>query len=142
MPTNQAQAIWEGNLVDGSGRLQARSQAFDLPYSLKSRVEEMPATNPEELIAAAHAGCFTMMMTALLSRAGTPPTAIKTTARVKLDSAGGGFTITKIELETQGTVPGIDAATFAEIAANAKVNCPVSKALTGTTVELVRAELL
>jgi osmotically inducible protein OsmC len=137
MPTRRAQAEWKGNLAEGSGRLRVGSGAFDLPYSFKSRFEEgQSATNPEELIGAAHAGCFTMALTAQLSRAGVKPTRIHTDARVKLEKVGSGFSITGIELETEAEIPGIDDGTFQSHALDAKQNCPVSKALAGTEIRL------
>src|SRR5437762_13541869 len=142
MPTRKAEAEWKGNLVEGSGRLKVASGAFDGPYSFKSRFEEgQSATNPEELIGAAHAGCFTMALTAQLSRAGLAPTRIHTIANVKLEKVGEGFSITQIDLETEGEVPGIDDATFQKYAQEAKQNCPVSKALAGTQIHL-NAKLL
>ena len=105
--------------------------------SFKSRFEEgQAATNPEELIGAAHAGCFTMALTAQLSRARITPTRIHTNAKVSLDKVGEGFAITKIELETEAEIPGIDEATFQRYASDAKQNCPVSKALSGTEIRL------
>lgn len=137
MPTRRAEAQWEGNLAEGNGRLKLGSGAFDGPYTFKSRFEEgQSATNPEELIGAAHAGCFTMALTAQLTRAGQPPTRIHTTAQVKLEKVGDAFTITNIDLETEGEVPGIDDATFQKHAQDAKQNCPVSKALAGTQINL------
>ena len=137
MPTRRAEAKWEGNLAEGSGQLKLGSGAFDGPYSFKSRFEEcQSATNPEELIGAAHAGCFTMALTAQLTRAGQPPTRIHTTAQVKLEKVGDAFSITSIDLETEGEVPGIDDATFQKQAQDAKQNCPVSKALAGTQINL------
>ena len=137
MPTRKAEAQWEGNLAEGNGRLKLASGAFEGPYSFKSRFEEgQSATNPEELIGAAHAGCFTMALTAQLSRAGTPPTRIHTTAQVKLEKVGDAFSITKIDLDTEAEIPGIDAATFQKHALDAKQNCPVSKALAGTDIGL------
>lgn len=137
MPTRKAEAQWEGNLAQGSGRLTLGSGAFDGPYSFKSRFEEgEAATNPEELIGAAHAGCFTMALTAALSRAGQPPTRIHTTANVKLEKVGEGFSITNINLETEAEIPGMDDATFQRFAQDAKQNCPVSKALAGTDISL------
>jgi osmotically inducible protein OsmC len=138
MPTRKAEAEWKGNLAQGSGRLTVGSSAIDVPYSFKSRFEEgQSATNPEELIGAAHAGCFTMALTAQLSRAGITPTRIHTSAKVKLEKVGDAFSITGIDLETEGEVPGIDDATFQGYALDAKQNCPVSKALTGTEIHLV-----
>ena len=137
MPTHRAEAEWKGNLAQGGGRLRVGSGAFDGPYSFKSRFEEgQAATNPEELIGAAHAGCFTMALTAQLSRAGLAPTRIHTAARVKLEKVGEAFAITRIDLETEAAIPGIDDATFQKQAQDAKQNCPVSKALAGTEIHL------
>ena len=142
MPTRTAEAEWKGNLAEGEGRLKVGSGAFEGPYSFKSRFEEgQSATNPEELIGAAHAGCFTMALTAALSRAGIKPTRIHTTARVKLEKIGEAFSITQIDLETEAEIPGIDDAKFQELANGAKQNCPVSKALAGTEIHL-QAKLL
>jgi len=137
MPTRKAEAEWQGNLAEGGGRLKLASGAFDGPYSFKSRFEEgQSATNPEELIGAAHAGCFTMALTAQLSRAGLRPTRIHTGATVKFEKIGEGFAITRIDLETEADIPGIDDATFQKNAMDAKRNCPVSKALAGTEIHL------
>ena len=142
MPSRKAEAEWEGNITEGNGRLKLGSGAFDGPYSFKSRFEEgQSATNPEELIGAAHAGCFTMALTAQLTRAGQPPARIHTTAQVKLEKVGDAFTITKIDLDTEAEIPGIDDAAFQRFAADAKQNCPVSKALAGTEISL-NAKLL
>jgi osmotically inducible protein OsmC len=142
MPTRVAEAEWKGNLAEGSGRLKVGSGAFDGPYSFKSRFEEgESATNPEELIGAAHAGCFTMALTAQLSRARLAPTRIHTEAKVKLEKVGESFAITRIDLETEADVPGIDDATFQKYALDAKQNCPVSKALAATEIHLT-AKLL
>src|SRR5688572_33124772 len=133
MPTRRAEAEWKGNLAEGEGNLKLGSGAFEGPYTFKSRFEEgQAATNPEELIGAAHAGCFTMALTAALSRAGLKPTRIHTNANVKLEKAGEAFTITAIDLDTEAEIPGIDDATFQQHAQGAKQNCPVSKALAGT----------
>jgi lipoyl-dependent peroxiredoxin len=137
MPTRIAEAEWKGNLAEGSGRLRVGSGAFDGPYSFKSRFEEgESATNPEELIGAAHAGCFTMALTAQLSRVRLAPTRIHTEAKVKLEKVGESFAITRIDLETEADVPGIDDATFQKYALDAKQNCPVSKALAATEIHL------
>jgi lipoyl-dependent peroxiredoxin len=142
MPTHKAEAEWKGNLAQGSGRLKVGSGAFDGPYSFKSRFEEgQSATNPEELIGAAHAGCFTMALTAQLSRKNITPTRIHTAAKVHLEKVGEGFAITAIELDTEAQIPKIDDATFQKLAQDAKQNCPVSKALAGTTIHL-NAKLL
>jgi len=137
MPTRNAEAEWTGDLAEGSGLLKVGSGAFDGPYSFKSRFEEgQSATNPEELIGAAHAGCFTMALTAQLSRAGIRPTRIHTDANVTLEKVGEGFSITRIELDTEADIPSIDDAAFQKYALDAKQNCPVSKALAGTDIHL------
>ena len=142
MPTRTAAAEWKGNLAEGSGSLKVGSGAFQGPYSFKSRFEEgESATNPEELLGAAHAGCFTMALTAQLSRERLLPTRIHTEARVKLEKVGDAFSITRIDLETEAEVPGIDDATFQKYANDAKQNCPVSKALAATEINLT-AKLL
>src|SRR3989440_2531143 len=126
MPTQKAEAEWKGNLAQGSGRLKVGSGAFDGPYSFKSRFEEgQSATNPEELIGAAHAGCFTMALVAQLSRAGITPTRVHTEAQVKLEKVGDAFAITRIDLQTEAQIPGIDDAAFQKVALDAKQNCPV-----------------
>jgi lipoyl-dependent peroxiredoxin len=137
MPIRKADAEWKGNLAEGSGRLKVGSGAFEGPYSFKSRFEEgESATNPEELLGAAHAGCFTMALTAQLSRARFTPSRIHTEARVKLEKVGDGFSITQIELDTEAEVPGLDDATLQKYALEAKENCPLSKALAGTKIHL------
>jgi lipoyl-dependent peroxiredoxin len=142
MPTRKAEAEWEGNLAQGNGQLKVGSGAFEGPYSFKSRFEEgQAATNPEELLGAAHAGCFTMALTAQLSRAGITPKRIHTEARVKLEKVGEAFTITQIELETEAEVPDVDDATFQKYALDAKQNCPLSKALAATQINMT-AKLL
>jgi osmotically inducible protein OsmC len=142
MPTRTAEAEWKGNLAEGSGSLKVASGAFAGPYSFKSRFEEgESATNPEELIGAAHAGCFTMALTAQLSREKLVPTRIHTQAKVKLEKVGDAFSITRIDLETEAQVPGLDEANFQKYAQGAKENCPVSRALAGTEIHLT-AKLL
>ena len=136
--TRNSQAEWKGNLIQGSGRLKVGSGAFEGPYSFKSRVEDgQSATNPEELLGAAHAGCFTMALTAELSRARFTPTRINTAAKVTLSKVADGFAITRIDLETAAEIPGIDDATFQRYVLDAKQNCPVSKALAGTEIHVV-----
>ncbi|HEU4875376.1 MAG TPA: OsmC family protein [Pyrinomonadaceae bacterium] len=142
MPTRKAEAEWEGNLAEGSGRLKVGSGAFEGPYSFKSRFEEgQAATNPEELLGAAHAGCFTMALTAQLSRAGIKAKRIHTEARVKLEKVGEAFSITHIELEMEAEIPDVDDAAFQKYALDAKQNCPLSKALAATQVSMT-AKLL
>jgi lipoyl-dependent peroxiredoxin len=136
MTVRKAEAEWSGSLREGRGELALESGAFRGPYSFKSRFEDGKETNPEELLGAAHAGCFTMALTAMLARQQLAPTRIHTTARVHLEQSGGGFTIPRIELRTRATIPGIDATQFAALAADAKQNCPVSKALAGVEITL------
>ena len=142
MPTRKAEAEWEGNLAEGSGQLKVGSGAFEGPYSFKSRFEEgQAATNPEELLGAAHAGCFTMALTAGLSRAGIKAKRIHTEARVKLEKVGEAFSITQIELEMEAEIPDVDDPTFQKYALDAKQNCPLSKALASTQISMT-AKLL
>ena len=136
MPDRRAEAEWDGNLRDGRGRLKLESGAFQGNYSFRDRFEDGKGTNPEELLGAAHAGCFTMALTAGLTGAGHPPGHIHTTATVSLEREGEGFGITKIALATEATVPGISAADFQAQAQKAKAGCPVSKALAGTSISL------
>jgi lipoyl-dependent peroxiredoxin len=137
MPTRKAEAEWEGNLAEGRGKLKVGSGAFEGPYSFKARFEEgESATNPEELLGAAHAGCFTMAITAALSRERITPKRIHTEARVKLEKIGDGFSITQIELVTEAEIPDIDDAQFQQYAQAAKENCPLSKALASTAISL------
>ncbi|HWF19664.1 MAG TPA: OsmC family protein [Verrucomicrobiae bacterium] len=125
-----ASAVWNGDLKTGKGALSAPGGALkNTPYSFTSRFENGPGTNPEELIAAAHAGCFTMATSAFLGRAGFTPTELSTQATLTLDQVNGNWTITAIHLDLTGRVPGIDAAKFEEIAKDAKANCPVSRVL-------------
>ena len=136
MITRHSDAEWLGDVMKGNGTVKLGSGAYNGPYSFKSRFESGTGTNPEELIAAAHAGCYSMALSAALTGAGHPPTKIHTTAGVSLEQAGGAFTITRIDLETEGEVPGIDDATFQKIAEEAKRTCPVSKALAGPEITL------
>lgn len=136
MAKRTASAVWEGTLKDGKGRVKLGSGAFEGNYSFSSRFEEGVGTNPEELIGAAHAGCFSMALAAGLTKAGLNPTRISTTADVSLEKVGEGFKITTIELTTESEVPGIDEKTFLEHAESAKKNCPVSQALAGAEIKL------
>src|SRR6266545_123248 len=136
MPARTANARWEGGLKDGKGNMRLGGGAFEGQYSFSSRFEEGVGTNPEELIAAAHAGCFSMALSAGLTKAGHNPTRISTDARVHLEKLGEGFGITRIELTTEAQVPGIDNKAFQEQAEGAKKGCPVSKALTGAQISL------
>lgn len=135
--TRRSEASWQGTVPEGGGRIALGSGAFEGPFTLKARVESVErATNPEELIGAAEAGCFTMSLANELSEAGHPPDDLRTTAEVRLEQLEGGFSITSIRLTTVGVVPGIDDAAFARIAAQAEANCPVSRALAGTEITL------
>ena len=136
MPTRTARAEWNGNLREGKGTMRLGSGAYEGAYSFKSRFEEGTGTNPEELIGAAHAGCFSMALSAGLGKAGFEPKRIATEARVTFEKVGDGFQITRIHLDTEAEVPGIESAIFKKHAEEAKANCPVSKALTGPEVTL------
>jgi osmotically inducible protein OsmC len=129
MAVRGASAEWNGSLKEGTGRMRLGSGAFDGPFSFASRFESGAGTNPEELIGAAHAGCFSMALSAALGRAGFAPTSIRTTAKVHLGTSDAGPTITEIELAVEADVPGIDQATFRQHAEATKAGCPVSRAL-------------
>ena len=132
-----SQASWRGTVPEGGGRIALGSGAFEGPFTLKARVEDVErATNPEELIGAAEAGCYTMSLANLLSEAGHPPDDLQTSAKVRLEQLETGFSITRIDLETVGIVPGVDEATFKRLAEEAKATCPVSRALAGTDITL------
>jgi osmotically inducible protein OsmC len=125
-----ASAVWNGDLKTGKGALSAPGGVLNnTPYSFSTRFENGAGTNPEELIAAAHAGCFTMALSAFLGGAGFTPKELSTRATLTLAQVAGNWTITAIHLDLTGRVPGIDAAKFEEIAKNAKANCPVSRVL-------------
>jgi len=141
MPTRKAEAEWTGSLKDGSGTVKLGSGAFQGSYSFASRFESGKGTNPEELIGAAHAGCFSMALSAGLGRAGFQPKRVHTTATVHIDKVGAAFEITKIELDCEAEVPNIDENLFHAEAQAAKEGCPVSKALKATNIEL-RARLV
>jgi osmotically inducible protein OsmC len=129
-------AVWEGTLKEGKGTMKLGSEAFEGPYSFKSRFENGTGTNPEELIGAAEAGCFSMALALNLEKAGHPAKRISTTAKVTLAATGGGFKITTIELQTKADVPGIGDKNFQEQAELTKKTCPVSVALAGTEIKL------
>lgn len=125
-----ASAEWKGGLKDGKGTLSTASKVlFDTQYSFKTRFEDGIGTNPEELIAAAHAGCFSMALSAQLGMAGMTAESIRTTAAVTLESVAGGFAITAVHLDVTARIPGADRAAFETAASNAKAGCPVSKVL-------------
>ncbi len=137
MPTRNAEAVWDGSLREGNGKMMFGSGAYEGAYSFGSRFENAKGTNPEELIGAAHAGCFSMALSANLGGAGFTPQHIHTFAHVTIESVEGKSRITKINLETEAKVPGISAAQFQQIAEDAKQNCPVSVALSSVPVKLV-----
>jgi len=136
MAVRVANAEWRGNLPKGSGTLETETGAVKRTYSFASRFEEGVGTNPEELIAAAHAGCFSMAFANGLAQAGFEPESIKTTARAHLEKGPDGFGISRIQLECVGQVPGIQVEDFQKYATEAKEGCPVSRALSATPIEL------
>lgn len=131
MPVRNAEAVWEGTLKEGRGTVKLGSGAYEGPYSFSSRFESGTGTNPEELIGAALAGCFTMQVGALLTNAGTPATRLHTAARVTLEKVNDVNTITRIDLTMEGEVPGVDDASFQQKVEEARSKCIVSRALAG-----------
>jgi osmotically inducible protein OsmC len=132
-----ASAIWHGSLKEGNGTISTQSGTLkDTQYSFKARFADGVGTNPEELIAAAHAGCFTMALSAEVTKAGLTPDSIETSAVLTLDVSGEKPTITKIHLTTKAKIPGIDKTKFAELAHNAEVGCPVSRVLKAAEITL------
>jgi lipoyl-dependent peroxiredoxin len=136
MAIRTGSAVWEGTLKAGKGNMKLGSGAFEGPYSFSSRFEEAKGTNPEELIGAAEAGCFSMALAFNLEKVGHPAKRVSTTATVKLEPGDGGFRISTIDLKTEADVPGIDEAKFREQAELTKKTCPVSVALAGTQIRL------
>jgi osmotically inducible protein OsmC len=136
MPIREGSAHWQGTLKDGRGTVRSGSGAVDADLSFGSRFEEAAGTNPEELIAAAHAGCYSMALSMLLEQAGHPPETIHTRAKVAIEKKGDGFAITGIRLHTRVSASGLDESTFRERANAAKSGCPVSKALAAVDIEL------
>jgi osmotically inducible protein OsmC len=142
MPVRTADAEWTGTLQEGTGHMRMGGGAYEGAYSFASRFEEGEGTNPEELIAAAHAGCYSMALSGNLGRAGFSPEHVTTTARVHLEKGDAGFSVTRIELDTRASVGGgIDDATFQEIARTTKDTCPVSRALAAVSEVTVTAVL-
>lgn len=141
MPIRNASAVWTGKLKDGKGKVKLGSGAFEGNYSFSSRFEEGTGTNPEELIGAAHAGCFSMAFSGALEKEGFDPKSISTQAKVHIVKGDAGFSITEIELDCKAEIPGIDNDKFQEVAEGAKKGCPVSRALTGVNIKL-KAELV
>ena len=141
MPNRKASAVWEGGLKGGTGTFKAVSGNISGNYSFSSRFEEGAGSNPEELLAAAHAACFSMALSAQLEGNGTPPTRVETNAVCTVEKAGAGFKITTMHLTTRANVPNIDAAKFQEIANAALDGCPVSQALKGNVKFVMDASL-
>jgi osmotically inducible protein OsmC len=142
MAIRKATARWEGSLQEGNGRTQGSSGAFDVPFSFKTRFGDEPGTNPEELLGAAHAGCYSMALSAGLGNAGFTPTYVSTVANVTFGPIDGRPTVSKIELVVEASVPGIDEAKFQEIAAATKEGCPISRALAAISDITVNATLV
>jgi lipoyl-dependent peroxiredoxin len=143
MPKRKAEARWEGTLTEGQGVMKVASGAYEGPYSFQSRFEEGDGTNPEELIAGAHAGCFSMQFSADIARAGYEPESVETSATVHLDKLEeGGFGITRIDLDARARVQGIEADELREVAEGSKRNCPVSRALAAVETVNVNVELI
>ena len=136
MPDRKAQARWNGSLKEGDGTMSMASGAYEGAYSFESRFEEGEGTNPEELLAAAHAGCFSMQLSGVLGAGGHDPESVDTVATVHIEKAGEGFEITRIALDSKARVPGIDEATFQEAAETAKNICPVSVLFKGAEISL------
>lgn len=136
MTTRKAHARWDGGIKDGKGTIDFGSGVFKGAYSFTSRFEDGVGTNPEELLAAAHAGCFAMALSLILGKAGFKPDYVDATAHVTIMQQGGGFKITRSHLVCEAKVPGMDQAAFAQQAESAKANCPVSQALAGTEITL------
>ncbi len=131
MPIRKGFAVWEGSIREGKGTVRVESGLFEGPYSFSTRFENAKGTNPEELIGAAHAGCFSMALSGLLTKKGTAPRRIETTAEVQVEPVGQGFRITTSTLRTTADVPGMTEEEFVKAAEEAKANCPVSQALDG-----------
>jgi osmotically inducible protein OsmC len=142
MPVRKADAEWQGTLQEGKGTMRLGGGAYEGPYSFSSRFEDGTGTNPEELIAAAHAGCYSMALSGTLGRNGHHPQRISTTANVHLNKTDEGFRIQKIDLVTEAEVPGLDDATFQELAETTKKNCPVSVLLAPGAEITLEAKLL
>ncbi|HEY4266245.1 MAG TPA: OsmC family protein [Micropepsaceae bacterium] len=142
MVQRTSQAEWRGNLQDGAGTMKLGSGAYEGAYSFKSRFADGTGTNPEELIAAAHAGCFSMAFSAGLSKAGFTPTRVHTNATVTFDKTPAGFAVTRIDLDTEGEVPGIEDDAFHQQAENAKRDCPISRLLAPGTEITMKARLI
>jgi lipoyl-dependent peroxiredoxin len=142
MPTRHASAVWEGGLKGGKGTFKGESGAIGGQYNFGSRFEEGVGSNPEELLAAAEAACYSMALSAGLEKNGTPPTSVETSAACTVERVDGGFKITTIALDVRAKVPGIDDAKFQEIAEGTRETCPVSGAFKGNVKIVVKAALV
>jgi osmotically inducible protein OsmC len=136
MPTRQATATWEGGLKGGKGSFKGESGAVSASYSFGSRFETGGGSNPEELLAAAEAACFSMALSGALEKAGTPATRVETRAACTIEKQGEGFTITRMKLDVRATVPGVDKQAFQAAVQGTKEGCPVSRALKAITIEV------
>lgn len=141
MATSNAVAVWEGKLRDGKGSFKAQSGTFSGSFSFGTRFEGKKGSNPEELLAAAHAGCFSMALSAALEKAGYAPVRIETRAAVTIETVDGAPKVTRSALDVRGRVEGIDETTFAQVAETAKKNCPLSKAIQGNVEITMQAKL-
>ena len=141
MPTRNASAVWNGKIRDGKGTFKGESGAIEAPYSFAARFGDAKGTNPEELLAAAEAACFSMALSGNLERAGAQPTRVETQAACTVSPVPGGFEITTMHLVVRAQVAGIDEAAFAKVAEETKQGCPVSKALAGNVEITVDAKL-
>jgi len=142
MPVRSAEAVWEGSNTEGKGKVKFGNPAYEGVYTRAGRFEEAPGTNPEEILGAAHAACFSMALAGNLTRANFPPERIHTTAQVSLEKLAEGFKITKITLNTEVKAPGLDEATLMDLAGKAKSGCPVSVALAGVDEIVLNAKLV
>ena len=136
MPIRFSEAMWEGTLKDGKGRMRIGESGFEIDYSFSSRFSDSMGANPEELIGAAHAGCFSMALSLLIGESGFTTSVIRTGAAVHLDKTERGFAIRKIHLRVSARIPGMGESDFLKLAEEAKANCPVSKALAGVDIRL------
>jgi osmotically inducible protein OsmC len=141
MPERRASAVWNGSLTEGNGTMRMASGAYEGPYSFQSRFEEGDGTNPEELIAAAHAGCFSMALSGELGNMGHTPESVETEATLHLDQVENGFAIKRIDLRTRVNAPGVPESDFQQAAEAAKKGCPVSQALAAVESIELEAEL-
>src|SRR4051794_39195591 len=141
MPTRKASATWEGGLKGGKGSFKGNSGAINAPFSFGTRFEEAPGSNPEELLAAAHAACFSMALSAGLEKNGTPPTSVETQAACTIEKVGEAFKITTMKLDVRAKASGLDDAKFQEIAQKTKEGCPVSGAIKGNVNIVLEARL-